>query len=107
MLADASVDQQRSAAGSHHKTLDRVFRDAPGEVDEHRLQRGTMRFDQPPIVSGQEFGERKAEIVVVDDDVDGRVADRKLHDRSFPENRASQRAVTMQVGAVDRKLRRL
>ena len=79
-LADAAIDEDCSSSRSKHEALDRE----PGLVavadKKLRLQHSTLCLDHGRIESGQELRERKTKIVVIHDDVDDRIPDRKTHD---------------------------
>src|SRR5262245_59658106 len=82
VVADATVDQQGFSACSKDEALNGKPVEIPGAIEKVGLQRAAMPLKQFRIGSRQELRQWKGKIVVIDDDVDGRVTDRKTHESS-------------------------
>ena len=94
-FADAAVDEDRSSSRSKQKALDRESRLVAVADKKLGLQDSPLRLDHVRIESRQELREWKTKIVVIHDDVDDRISDRKAHDglplQCPDEGRASRR----------------
>src|SRR5262249_30203702 len=78
-FADAAIDEDCSSLRSKHEALDRE----PGLVavahQKFALQHAALCLDHSRIELRQELRERKTKVVVIHDDVDDRITDRKTH----------------------------
>ena len=82
VLADAGIDQDRPPAQAQDEALDREAQHVAGEVDEIRLEPAALVPQRLEVEARQEPAQRQLEIIVVDDHVDGDVADGKAHAQS-------------------------
>jgi hypothetical protein len=80
-FTDAAVDQQCSAAGPKDEALDRESGFISCEIEEFRLQRATVRLKQLRIGFGEELRQRESKVVIVNDNVDDGITDRKPHEK--------------------------
>src|SRR5262245_32402956 len=75
VIADATVDQQGFSARSKDEALDGEPGQISGAIEKVGLQCAAVRLKQFRIGSRQELRQWKSKIVIVDDDIDGRVTD--------------------------------
>jgi hypothetical protein len=79
VLADAGVDEDRAPVEFQSKALDRAAQAIAGEINEVGRDRIAAPFDRHKIESWQKRAQRQRKIVVIDDDSDLNIADRKTH----------------------------
>jgi hypothetical protein len=78
-FADTAIDQDRPPLRAKNEALNREPRLVARAQEKLWLQYAALRFDYKRIEPNKELRKRKMEVVVIHDDIDDRVPDRKSH----------------------------